>query len=121
MFGKFHILRSLILLLILCRGLDADDWRTFEDTKGRKLEAKVMSVLGEQARVLRKSDRRIVSLPFSMLVEADESTSGTGNPNRFNRLPLGSPSRKWTRMRFRDVYILVPKWILSQRSGDRKT
>jgi hypothetical protein len=60
-----------LFLALLQTGLKGEDWRSFEDLNGRKLEAKVISVLGERAKVLRKSDRRIVPLPFNILIEAD--------------------------------------------------
>ena len=69
--GKGQTLPIILLLAMLCTGLHGEDWHTFEDLKGRKLEAKVMIVYGEQARVMRKSDRRVVVLPFHMLIETD--------------------------------------------------
>lgn len=70
--GKAKITWATLLLAVLGTCLHGEEWRTFEDTKGRKLEAKVMVVLGDKARVLRKSDRRVVELPFSMLVPSDQ-------------------------------------------------
>ena len=94
MLGKGQILWITIFLTTLCTGLRGEDWRIFEDIKGRKLEAKVMSVFGEQAKVLRKSDRRVLSLPFSMLIESDREYLKNWKPKAIKPFTFGKSEKE---------------------------
>ena len=68
---KYHTLLFTLIFSLACPALHGEEWHTFQDLKGRKLVAKVVVVQGGYARVIRQSDSRVVTIPFSMLIESD--------------------------------------------------